>query len=83
MTHKQDGDKVSPTDEEIVKQFNMFVPDDDGSANDWLQNTLEAVRKEERKQVVEERDKWWIKQLKDGGAKEIIIDTTGILGKDK
>lgn len=34
-----------------IKQFRMFVPNDDGSAMDWFENVLEKAVQEERKRV--------------------------------
>ncbi len=36
--------KPERTVEEIKAEFQMFVPEDDGSAMDWLENVLEAER---------------------------------------
>jgi hypothetical protein len=38
--------------EDIKAEFQMFVPDDDGSAMDWLENTLQAER-QKREEMVE------------------------------
>lgn len=38
--------------DEARKQFQMFVPNDDGSAMDWLENTIDIALQAERERLV-------------------------------
>jgi hypothetical protein len=40
--------------EETKKQFQMFVPDDDGSAMDWLENTINQAIQADHERLVGE-----------------------------
>lgn len=43
--------------EETKRQFQMFVPEDDGSAMDWLETIIDNAIQEERNRLVEEIEK--------------------------
>lgn len=47
----KDNTMPIPTVEEIKGEFRMFVPDDDGSAMDWLENTLTTLNQKHAEEL--------------------------------
>lgn len=45
--------KLTKEDQEALRQFKMFVPEDDGTATDWFENLL-IKKSEEKEKVAEE-----------------------------
>lgn len=45
-------------EDKIIEEFKMFVPEDDGSATDWIKNTLTTYRAQvlEEEQLITKKD---------------------------
>jgi len=58
---------------DMKKQFMMFVPNDDGSAMDWLENTIDQALTAERERIVVEIVNYWGHLDNDGNGNRLNI----------